>query len=45
MVSGFSYFLQFKCEFGNKEFMIWAKEWKPQSQKTNQTDHIDHSFV
>ena len=22
--SGFSYFLQFKSEFGNKEFMIWA---------------------
>ena len=22
--SGFPYFLQFKCEFGNKEFMIWA---------------------
>ena len=20
-------------------------EWKPQSQKTNQTDHMDHSFV
>ena len=20
-------------------------EWKPQSQKTNQTDHVDHSFV
>jgi len=24
MVSGFPYFLQFKSEFGNKEFMIWA---------------------
>ena len=23
--SGFPYFLQFKSEFGNKEFMIWAK--------------------
>ena len=22
--SGFSNFFQFKCEFGNKEFMIWA---------------------
>ena len=22
--SGFSYFLQFKSEFGNKDFMIWA---------------------
>ena len=22
--SGFSYFLQFKSEFGNKEFMMWA---------------------
>ena len=22
--SGFPYFLQFKCEFGNKELMIWA---------------------
>ena len=20
-------------------------EWKPQSQKINQTDHMDHSFV
>ena len=20
-------------------------EWKPQSQKTNQTDHMDHSLV
>ena len=27
MVSGFPYFLQFKSEFGNKEFMIW-KEWR-----------------
>ena len=24
-LSGFPYFLQFKSEFGNKEFMIWAK--------------------
>ena len=24
MFSGFPYFLQFKSEFGNKEFMIWA---------------------
>ena len=24
MVYGFPYFLQFKSEFGNKEFMIWA---------------------
>ena len=23
--SGFPYFLQFKSEFGNKKFMIWAK--------------------
>ena len=23
--SGFPYFLQFKSEFGNKEFMIWAR--------------------
>ena len=22
--SGFPYFLQFQCQFGNKEFMIWA---------------------
>jgi len=24
--SGFPYFLQFKSEFGNKEFMIWASQ-------------------
>ena len=23
--SGFPYFLQFNCDFGNKEFMIWAR--------------------
>jgi len=27
MVSGFPYFLQFKSEFGNKEFMIWITVW------------------
>ena len=27
--SGFSHFLKFKSEFGNKEFMIWAMVWAP----------------
>ena len=26
-------------------FIRRQKEWKPQSQKTNQTDHMDHSLV
>ena len=26
-------------------FIRGQKEWKPQSQKTNQTDHMDHSLV
>ena len=26
-------------------FIRRQTEWKPQSQKTNQTDHMDHSLV
>ena len=26
-------------------FIRWQTEWKAQSQKTNQTDHMDHSLV